>query len=118
MATAVKRKLVGSTDGRGIGLLATGSVGNLIHTAVNSTIPGTFDEVWLYAHNVSTSSIVTTLQFGGTGSYDNVIFTVPAQSGKQLIVAGEILQNSASVYAYAATGSCVVVSGFVNSMTD
>ena len=118
MATAVKRKLAGSTDGRGIGVSATGSVGNLIHTAVNSTTPGTFDEIWLYANNIATSSIAMTLQFGGTGSFDNVMLSVPAQSGKQLIVAGEILQNSVSVYAYATTGSYIVVSGFVNSIAD
>jgi hypothetical protein len=118
MATAVKRKLTGSTDGRGIGITAIGSLGNVIHTAVVGTTPGTFDEIWLYAHNVSTSSVAMTLQFGSSSASDNVILTVPSQTGKQLIVAGEILQNSSSVYAYATTASCIVIGGFVNSMTD
>ncbi len=119
MATAVKRKLSGSTDGKGIKVVATSSTGTTIHTSVSGTTAGTFHEIWLYAYNSDASSVLLTVEFGGTTSPDNTIkITLATQSGLQLIVPGLILQNAAVVTAFAATGNVVTISGFVNSITD
>jgi hypothetical protein len=119
MATAVKRKLSGSTDGRNIKVVATASAGTTIHTAVAGTTAGTFDEVWLWAHNSHTSAVPLTLQFGGTSTPDDdITITLPSKQGLIPILPGCILQNGSVIKAYAGTANVVTISGFVNSITD
>jgi hypothetical protein len=119
VATAVKRKLSGSTDGRPIKVVATASAGTTIHTAVAGTTAGTFDEIWLYAYNGDTVPRLLTIQFGGTSTPDDdVKVTLAAQSGLQLIVPGLILQNGSVVRAFASAANVLTISGFVNAITD
>ena len=119
MATAVKRKLSGSTDGRGIKVVATATAGTTIHTAVAGTTAGTYDEIWLYAYNSDTSNRELTIEFGGTTAPDdNITVTIAAKAGLMLIVPGLILQNGSVVKAFAAAANVVVIFGFVNSITD
>lgn len=119
MATAVKRKLSGSTDGLPVKVAATSSAGTTIHTSVAGTTAGTYDEIWLYAYNSHSAAVVLTIQFGGTTSPDQDIkITLGSQSGLTLIVPGLILQNGSIVRAYAGTTNVVTISGFVNSITD
>ena len=119
MATAVKRKLSGSTDGRGIKVAATASAGTTIHTAVAGTTAGTFDEVWLYAYNSDSVARLLTIEFGGTTAPDDTIkVSVASQSGLMLVVPGLILQNGSVVKAYAAAANVVTIQGFVNAITD
>jgi hypothetical protein len=120
MATIVKRKLTGSTDGLSILVgTATGTAATTIHTAVAGTVAGSFDEVWLYAYNGHTSSVVTTIQYGGTATPNNdITVTIANKSGLMLVVPGLVLQNGSVVRAYAATNNVVTLNGFVNSITD
>lgn len=119
MATAVKRKLSGSTDGRGIKVVATATAGTTIHTAVAGTTAGTFDEIWLYACNSDTTARILTIEFGGvTAPDDNVVVSVASKSGLVLIVPGLVLQNGSVVRAFADAANVVTIQGFVNSITD
>lgn len=119
MATAKKRKLSGSTDGRDIKVVATGDPGTTIHTAVAGTTAGTFDEIWLFAVNSDSVSRLLTIEFGSNTSPDDMIqVPIPAQSGMQLVVPGLILQNGMVVKAFAAAANVVLVGGFVNTITD
>ena len=119
MATARKRKLSASTDGRGIKVVATASTGTTIHTALLGTTLGSFDEVWLWAYNSDTVDRLLTIEFGGTTAPDdNVKVTIPTQSGLQLVIPGLILQNSKVVTAFAAAANVVTIQGFVNTITD
>lgn len=119
MASAVKRKLSGSTDGRGIKVAATASPGTTLHTAVNSTTAGTFDEIWLEAYNSDTLDRLLTIQFGGTTSPDDdITLTIPAQNGLTQVIRGLILQNACVVKAFANVANVVVIFGYVNSITD
>lgn len=119
MASAVKRKLSGSTDGLGIKVVATASSGTTIHTAVAGTTAGTYDEIWLYAYNSDSSDRLLTIQYGGTATPDDDIkVTVPFQQGVMLVVPGLILQNAAVVRAYAAAANVIIIYGFVNAITD
>ena len=119
MATAVKRKLSGSTDGKGIKVAATATAGTAIHTAVAGTTAGTFDEIWLYAFNSHTEAVTLTIEFGGATAPDqNIVCSLASKSGLQLIVPGLILQNEATVKAFAGTANVITISGFVNSITD
>jgi len=119
MATALKRKLSGSTDGRGIKVVATASSGTTIHTAVSGTTAGTYDEIWLWAYNGHTVGVELTIQFGGTSTPDDdVKLTVAAKSGATLVIPGWILQNASVVRAYASNANLIIISGFVNTITD
>jgi hypothetical protein len=117
MATYSKELLSGSTQGKAIKVVATASTGTTIHaTGTSATIE---DEIWLYAYNSSASSVVLTLQYGGTTAVDNDIkLTIPATSGLTLVVPGLILTGTGSaantVYAYAATANVVTINGYVN----
>jgi hypothetical protein len=119
MALAYKRKFSSSTDGRGIKVAATSSPGTTIHTAVAGTTAGTFDEVWIYAYNSDAVSRLLTIEFGGTTSPDdNIKVTLQPQTGLVLVVPGLILQNATVIKAFAAAANVVVISGFVNTITD
>jgi len=110
-----KAKLSGSTNGRGIKVVATASTGTTIHTAVSGT--SSYDEVWLYAYNSHTAEVLLTIQFGGTTSPDDDIkVMIPAQSGRYLLVDGAILNNSVVVAAYASLANVIVITGFVNAI--
>jgi hypothetical protein len=119
VVTATKRKLSGSTDGKPILIAATGTPGTAIHTAVSGTTAGTYDEIWLWVHNTSASIVQLTIEFGGATAPDqNIIMSVTARQGLYLAVPGLILQNAATVKAFAATTNVITVTGFVNTMTD
>ncbi len=119
MATAVKRKLSGSTDGKPIKVVAIATPGTVIHTAIASLTAGTFDEVWLWAYNGHTSAVILTIEFGGPGVPDeNIIVSLPSKSGLIPIVPGLILQNALAVKAFADVANVVTLSGFVNAITD
>jgi hypothetical protein len=119
MATVVKRKLSGSTDGAPIKVVATATAGTTIHTAVAGTTAGTFDEIWLYAYNSHTASVELTIEYGGPTAPDqNIKVTLASKSGLSLIVPGLILQNSLTVKAFAGTANVITISGWVNSITD
>ena len=119
MAVAVKRKLSSSTDGKPIKVVATATAGTAIHTAVAGTTAGTFDEIWLWAFNSHTEAVTLTIEFGGATAPDqNVISALASKSGLQLVVPGLILQNGATVKAFASLANVVTISGFVNSITD
>jgi len=119
MASAVKRKLSGSTDGRGIKVAATATPGTTIHTAIAGTTAGSFDEIWIYAFNSHTADILLTIEFGGTSAPDdNVSLVIPIQSGAVLVIPGWILQNTTVVKAFAGTANKIVLFGFVNQVKD
>lgn len=110
-----KVKLSGSTDGRGIKVVATSTPGTTIHTAQAGTTDNVFDEIWLWAYNSDTVSRLLTIEFGGTTAPDdNIKVTIPAQAGAFLVVPGYILQNSDVVKAFCGTANVVVLFGFVN----
>lgn len=118
MATAVKRKLSGSTDGMGIKITQTATAGTAIHTAVAGTTDGTYDEIWLWAQNNHTADVELTIEFGSADTENNIKVIVPYKDGLYAIVPGLILQNSKTVKAFAGSANVITVHGFVNSITD
>ena len=120
MATYSKQLLSASTQGQPITVVQTASTGTTIHaTGTSATI---IDEVWLYANNTSTSPVLLTVQFGGTGSVQHAKpITLSPKSGDVLIVAGLPLTGDGSaantVYAFAATASVITISGYVNRIS-
>ena len=116
MATAVKRLLSGSTDGKGIKVATNGTPGTLIHTAVTGTTPGTYDEVWLWAYNSDVANVVLFIEWGDTDLPRKI--TIPLQTGLVPFIPGLLLQNGQTVRIYASAPNVVKVDGFVNRITD
>lgn len=119
MATFTKQKLSGSTDGRGIKVVATGTPGTTIHTG--STTATTYDEIWLYAQNSDTTARKLTIEWGGTTSPDDTIeITIPAESGLVLVAPGLLIKGNASaalvVKAFCASANVVTIHGYVNQI--
>ena len=119
MATAVKRILSGSTRGRAIVVAQEASPGTLIHTAVNSTVAGTYDEIWLWAFNSISPDVLLTVEFGGVSVPGDVVYnTILGRYGWVPIVPGFILQNALVVRAFASIANVLTITGFVNNITD
>jgi hypothetical protein len=117
MAIFSKQILSGSTNGAPIKVVATASTGTTIHAT--GTSASILDEVWIYAYNSSSSTVVLTIQYGGTTTPDNDIrVSVPAQSGLTLVVPGLILRGTGSaatnILAYAGSANVITLSGYVN----
>ncbi len=120
MATFDKVTLSGSTQGKGIKVVATGTLGTTIHaTGTSATIQ---DEIWLWAVNSDTTDRKLTIEFGAAGAPDDLIeLTIPAESGLVLVVPGLVLKGSGAatltVTAFCATANVVMIHGFVNRIT-
>lgn len=112
MATFTKVKLSGSTNGRGIAVVQTTTLGTTIHAAHATAL----DEIWLYAANIHTSAVTLTVEFGGTtGTSDYIQQSIAVSpSGLVLVCAGLILTGSVAVTAFAGTASKIEIFGFVN----
>lgn len=110
-----KEFLSASTNGRPVAITGTTSgAADTIHTAVSGT--SSKDEVWLYASNTTSSAVIVTLCFGGTGTSDQLPCVVPAYSTVQ-IAPGVPLNNSLVVKAFAGTASAVNVTGFAHRLS-
>jgi len=114
MATFTKQLLSGSTNGKAIKVAATATAGTTIHTAVSGT--SSLDEIWLYAHNSSASTVKLTLEWGEATAPDgNIEINIGAEgTGLVLVSPGILLQNSLVVKAFAATANVVTLTGYVN----
>lgn len=112
MATFTKLKLSGSTDGKAIKVAATATAGTTIHTAHATAL----DEIWLYAHNSSSTAVKLTLEFGGTAAPDDHIeINVGAEGvGLVLVSPGLLLTNSLVVRAFAGSANVITLTGYVN----
>lgn len=118
MATYTKRLLSGATDGRQIKVSATSSLGApIIHAAVSGTAD--LDEIWLWVHNSNTASGKITVQWGSNTSPDDEIEinTAGSEGGYILAVPGLLLNNSASIRAFAGSANVFMVNGYVNRIT-
>jgi hypothetical protein len=120
MATFTKVKLSESTDGRPIKVAATSiGSGTTIHTG--SSTATTYDEIWLYAMNSSSSNVKLTIGWGGTSDPDDLIeLTILPEAGLVTVAPGLVLKGNATpliVKAAAATANVVTLHGFVNQIT-
>lgn len=100
----------------------TGTTSDSLSVHKTESANTSMDEIWLYAYNSSSASVLLTIQFGGTASPDNDIkVSIPSQSGLTLVVPGLILkgdgQASAYVYAYASVANVITLSGYVNRIS-
>ncbi len=115
MATYSRVLLSGSTNGRAIPVAATSTPGTAVHTAVAGTTA--FDEVYLWASNVTAATATLTLEWGGVadpGDHMVKSFTIPAYSPPIPIATGQVLNNGLAVKAFSGTASAINLTGYVN----
>jgi len=116
MATFAKQNLSASTNGRGI---LVGTTDTTIHTG--STTTTVYDEIWLYATNVTTSASKLTVKWGGTTEAGDFIEQlIPGESGLILVVPGLLIRGVATaliVRATAADANALVIHGYVNRIS-
>jgi hypothetical protein len=108
------QKLSGSTNGRVVPVAATATAGTTIHTALSGT--SGFDEIYLWASNVTGSTATLTIEFGGvTDPGDHLVkaLTIPANSGPTQVCFGQVLQNGLLLRAFSGTASAINLSGYV-----
>ena len=115
MATFSKQILQGSTDGLPISITQTATAGTLVHTASSTTT--TLDEIWIYATNNHSASVLLTIEYGNATTSNNIKVTIPNANGLYLVVGGLLLKGNAVPYtikAFAATTAVISLSGYVN----
>lgn len=121
MANSVSRiPFSGSTNGRGVKVVATASSGTTIHaTGTSSSVT---DVITIYAYNSDTVARLLTIQYGSTSTPDDDIkVTIPSQSGLQLVVPQLALTGTGAaantVRAYAAAANVIILYGYVDRVT-
>jgi len=116
MATYTKELLSGSTSGKGVPVTDDSSADAVVvHTAVAGA--EAWDEIWLYAVNVSAAASRLTLEWGSADVADNIELTIPAESGLVLVIPGLLLNGGLDVQAFADTDDVITIHGYVNAIT-
>ena len=115
MATYSKVLLSGSTSGKAVKVVQTATAGTLIHTAHATDL----DEIWLYAHNSSSSAVKLTLEWGEATAPDgNIEINIAAEgTGLILVSSGLLLTGGLVLRAFAGTANVLTVIGYVNRIT-
>ena len=115
MATYSRVLLSGSTNGRVVPVAAVATAGTLIHTAIAGT--ASFDEIYLWASNVTAAAATLTLEWGGVtdpGDHLTKAVSIPANSPPIPIATGQVLNNGLVLRAFSGTASAINVGGYVN----
>jgi hypothetical protein len=97
---------------------ATATPGTTIHTSQSGT--SGFDEIYLYASNVTGAAATLTLEWGGATDPGNHLvkgMSIGANSGPVPIAFGHVLNNGAVVKAFSGTASAINLTGWVNRIT-
>lgn len=118
MPSYSRQLLSGSTNGRAIPVVAAATPGTLVHQALAGTAG--FDEVYLWASNVTNASATLTLEWGGVlDPADHIVkqYSIPANSPPIPIVTGQVIQNGLNVRAFSATANAINLTGNVNRIS-
>lgn len=115
MATYSRILLSGSTNGKPVQVTATSSPGTTIHTALTGTTG--YDEIYIWASNVTSSAATLYIQWGGTTDPDNDLvnaLSIPANSAPIPIATGQVLNNGLLVKAWSGTTNAINLTGYCN----
>lgn len=119
MATYSRVLLSGSTSGTPIVVSGTNTgTANTIHTAVSGST--SFDEIYIWASNVTGSAATLTIEFGNAsdpGGHIVKAYSVLANSPPIPIVTGQNLNGGLVVKAFGGTGSAINITGYANRIS-
>lgn len=115
MAVYTGAVLSGSTNGRPIPVAAVATPGTSLHVAGASG----FDEIYLWASNVTTAAATLTIEWGGTSNpADHLVkaYSVPPNSIPIPIALGQRVTGSVTIRAFSNTASAINITGYVNQV--
>ena len=115
MSTYSRALLSGSTSGRAIPVVATATAGTAIHTAIAGA--AAWDEVYLWASNVTGAAAKLTLEWGGvTDPGDHMVksYEIPPYSPPMPIATGQVLNGGLAIKAFSDVASAINLVGYVN----
>jgi hypothetical protein len=115
MAVYSGNPLSGSTNGRPIPVVAVATAGTLLHTAIAGTAG--FDEVFLWASNVTALTATLTVEFGGVADPgDHLVkgYSIQPNSPPIPIAVGQRAQGGVAIRAFSGTASAINITGFYN----
>ncbi len=110
-----RRLLSGSVNGRPISVAAVATPGTLIHTAISGTVG--FDEVYLFAANVTAAAQTLTVEWGGVGDpADHLVknYSIPPYSAPIPICPGLVVNGAVAVRAFSDAANALNITGLVN----
>lgn len=116
MATFSPLTLSGSATGVPIIVSANVSPGTVIHLGA----AGSYDEVYLFASNVTTSAATLYVQWGVTTDPGGMMvknFSISANSAPVPIAVGQRLNAAVTVLAFCTAASSINITGWVNRIT-
>lgn len=112
MPVPVKDLLSGSTNGEPIVVAATATPGTTVHTAGATG----YENIWLWASNVTSSPATLTLEWGSVsdpGGHLVNTYSLPANSLPIPIATGQQIQGSVVIGAFSGTASAINVTGYI-----
>lgn len=115
MASYSGAPLSGSTSGRPIPVAAVATPGTTIHTAVAGATA--FDELYLWASNVTNAARTLTVEFGGVsdpGDHLVKAYSIAAYSLPIPIALGQRLNGGVVVKAFSDGASAINITGYYN----
>lgn len=115
MTTYSRVLLSGSTNGKPIPVAAVATPGTTIHTAIAGT--ASFDELYLWASNITGAAATLTIEWGGVTDPGNHIVkavSIPANSPPIPVVTGQVLNGGVVCGAFSGTASAINITGYVN----
>lgn len=114
MATFSRILLSGSTNGRPISVAANATPGTSIHASITST--SAFDEVYLWASNVTTSAATLYVEWGSTGTTGQLVnaYSIGPNSGPVPVAVGQVLNGNVSCAAFCSATAAINITGYVN----
>lgn len=118
MATYSRTLLSASTNGVPIPVAATATPGTLLHTAIAGTT--SFDEVYLWASNVTAVAATLTLEWGNVTDPGGLLtkgYILAANSLPTPIAVGQVLNGGVAVRAFSGTAGAINITGYVNRIT-
>lgn len=112
MATYSRSLFSGATNGRPLALSISTNT-TTVHTVGTSTTA--YNEVYLWANNVTGAAALLTLQFGTTTA-DRVCssLSIPANSPPIPIITGQNVSGGVSLSGYSDTANAINVQGYIN----
>lgn len=117
MTTYSRVILSGSTSGRAIPVAATATPGTAVHTAIAGAV--SFDEVYLWATNVTAAAATLTIEWGGVtdpGDHSVKGLVIPANSPPIPIMTGQVLNGGLAIKAFSGTASAINLTGYANRL--
>lgn len=118
MATYTRQSLSGATTDLPVVVAATAVSGTLIHTAVTGAV--SFDEIYLWASNVTASAATLNVQWGGATDPTHQLvnsLSIPPNSPPIPIATGQVMRNGLAIRAWSGTASAINITGFVNRIS-